>query len=392
MSNLEKLETMTTKPSLTSIFEQITNAILKDFSKILTISGICYLFGFIIVRSHLLNYGITEIDLLETKYISVGLFFLINIALIWLPFIFIKLEYNSSKPLKNEFYQHKSKIIYTIIAIVSFLFIVLFFLEKITVAIALLCSLIFIFSLLHLVYFEFSNKEQTSSSSSTNNIRLPTVEEVLETLLYFAQITIGIAIAHVFLYLSLEDNFYQSFFSFFSFDSHFILGYYKTLFLFNLIWYFPLIIIGFAIFILISDDEEFKEYKENFWFLVKAKYWLIGTITIVSLFTIQSYSYFIYPKVTVNLGGGNYTIVQLILAKDDSIIDPKHLTEIGIFQNNYDKSISSTNVCLIAQTSNYYYILPSTTNCTDMNTKFHNLHDSQTIQINKSDVLTVVYN
>ncbi len=75
------------KPS--SLFDKVTVFLSGNnfFSEILKVSGILYFFGFIITRSHLLNYGITEIDLLQTKYISVGLFFIINVAIVWLPFI-----------------------------------------------------------------------------------------------------------------------------------------------------------------------------------------------------------------------------------------------------------------------------------------------------------------
>jgi hypothetical protein len=406
---------MTTKPEHSSFFDQVTGFLLGNnfFSEILKVSGILYFFGFIITRSHLLNYGITEIDLLQTKYISVGLFFIINVAIVWLPFI-IPIINEIEEKQNEKITQSPSVLIsYLILFICTIVFV--FDIIKEPKYIFIISTLFFgLLSLIEIIIFNSTTiKFIELKKIMTSNKKMMILVKLI---IFIIKIIMSILVAHVFLYLSstwiktidinifnLPDIFWDTKLKHIL-QSH-IDDYYLSLGDLILSWYLSLLIIGGSLYLLISKKVNTDSKSVLF---VQARYWLIAIITILSVFNIQKYSYHIYPVIPANLGGGSPTIVELILYKNEiknseDNNDKKYLTEI--FSNvNENKS---NPVCLIAQTDDYYYISP----CRNiikkdedsykkpknlLNTRLKLLkHDNnveKTIQIQKKDILTIIYN
>jgi hypothetical protein len=379
---------------------KITKNFSDNFSNILTISGILYFFGFIITRSHLLNYGITEIDLLETKYISVGLFFIINVAIVWLPFIvqgINEIEEEKPNPKITQSPYVLTSFLISISLVILLVFIIVNLPDTITVF-----EHIFIISLLFV--FFLSSVEIVFNYL---NILLP------KKVLIIIQIIVAILVAHLFLYSSciwiktIDINIFNLRDLFGSAEIKNTLrshrdDYYLSLGDFILTWYLSLLIIGGSLYLLISKKVNTDSKSVLF---VQARYWLIAIITILFLFSIQKYSYHIYPVIPANLGGGSPTTVELILSKNDlQETDKKY--PIKFFSNGKNENISNP-VCLIAETTDYYYICP----CRDIIKKYEDLYKKpknllykklkrlkqdknveKTIQIKKTDILTIIYN
>jgi hypothetical protein len=399
---------MTTKPEHSSFFDQVTGFLLGNnfFSEILKVSGILYFFGFIITRSHLLNYGITEINLLETKYISVGLFFIINVAIVWLPFIVqeineIEEEKQKQKQKQNKKITQSPYVLISFLISISFLILLVFIIVNLPDTITVfehifIISILFVFLLLS-VEIVFNDL----------NILLP------KKVLTIIQIIVAILVAHLFLYSSciwiktIDINIFNLRDLFWSAEIKDTLishrdDYYLSLGDLILTWYLSLLIIGGSLYLLISKKVNIDSKSVLF---VQARYWLIAIITILSLFSIQKYSYHIYPVIPANLGGGSPTTVELILSKSD-IQETDKKYPIKFFSNGENENISNL-VCLIAETNDYYYISP----CRDIIKKYEDLYKKpknllykklkrlkqdknveKTIQIKKTDILTIIYN
>ena len=405
------------KPS--SLFDKVTVFLSGNnfFSEILKVSGILYFFGFIITRSHLLNYGITEIDLLQTKYISVGLFFIINVAIVWLPFIIQTINEIEEEKQNEKITQSPSVLIsYLILFICTIVFV--FDIIKEPKYIFIISTLFFgLLSLIEIIIFnstiiEFIELKENPiivlKKIITSNKKMIVLVKLI---IFIIQIIMSILVAHVFLYLSstwiktidvnifnLPDVFWDTKLKN-TLKSH-INDYYSSLGYLILTWYLSLFIIGGSLYLLMSKKVNTDSKSVLF---VQARYWLIAIITILSLFNIQKYSYDIYPVIPANLGGGSPTIVELILSEKynpekDNVNYKNYLTK---FFSNENENISNP-VCLIAQTNDYYYISPCRNiikKFTDTNetlkTKLKNLKNlgdvGETIQINKTDVITIIY-
>lgn len=369
-----------------NFLNNVIRSITDNFSKILTISGISYFFGFIITRSYLLSYGVNDIDLLETKYISAGFFFLVNIGFISLPFLFLKFNSDSSKELLQDLINNAW--CFFVYFFISYLLLYFCNIETITSI-----NMVFLLLITVLLFMIVLCVNKNNSDD---------IFDLKRFLSYFAQIMIGIFIAHVFLYLAINDSFFdlfvklfqQSFQVFLNSLWNYLKGYYNSLATFWLIWYTPLLIIIFSVYVLLEDRDEFKNFKQDtYLLLVNIKYWLVGTITILSLLTIQSYSYFIYPKVSGNLGGGDYTKVQLVLSKknDDSEISKEILDHLQIFSQDTEGSALTTEVYLIGKTTeHYYFYICNICSSSSIDDSWLNIHNHKAIQINKKDVLSII--
>ncbi|WP_027249172.1 hypothetical protein [Planktothrix agardhii] len=405
-----------------SFFHKLTVFLSSDnfFSEILKVSGILYFFGFIITRSHLLNYGITEIDLLQTKYISVGLFFIINVAIVWLPFIIQiinEIEEKQNKKITQSPYILMS---YLILFICTIIFV--FDIIKEPKYIFIISTLFFgLLSLIEIIIFNSTTIEFIELKEKPiivlNKIITSNKKMIIlvKLIIFIIQIIMSILVAHVFLYLSstwiktidvnifnLPDVFWNTKLKHIL-QSH-INDYYSSLGYLILTWYLSLLIIGGSLYLLISNKVNTDTKTVLF---VQARYWLIAIIIILSLFNIQKYSYDIYPVIPANLGGGSPTIVELILSEKynlgkDNVNDKKYLTNFFLNEN---KNISNP-VCLIAQTNDYYYISP----CHNIIKKYEDSYKKpknllykrlwllkqdknfeKTIQIEKKDILTIIY-
>ncbi|MDS1347778.1 hypothetical protein [Planktothrix agardhii] len=418
------------KPS--SLFDKVTVFLSGNnfFSEILKVSGILYFFGFIITRSHLLNYGITEIDLLQTKYISVGLFFIINVAIVWLPFIIQIINEIEEEKQNEKITQSPS---FLISSLILFVCIIIALLDSITIPkhifiIATLffgsLSLIEIIILFNKMIIEFKDKVNIIIIQFREKPIILLNKPVIlnkkmigfpKSMLFIIQIITSILITHVFLYLSLTTSYIKRIYItpdyllnlLFNGYSKFTLktyidDYYFSLTHFFLGWYLPLLIIGASLYFLISKKVNTDSKTILF---VQARYWLITTITILTLFNIKEYSYNIYPVIPANLGGGNPTIVELILSQNGNTNFKEYLKQIELLKDSDQLKLKKLNsVFLIAQTDKYYYISP----CAELIKKyedekpnkrlkeildsFENLPDScKTIQIKEEDVTSIIY-
>ncbi|VXD10371.1 hypothetical protein [Planktothrix paucivesiculata] len=419
---------MNAKDQPSSFFDTVIKLFSDYFSNILKISGILYFFGFIITRSHLLNYGITEIDLLQTKYISVGLFFIINVAIVWLPFIIRKINEDEEEKLKEKIAQSTS----TLASFLILLFVIIVFAVDLIAEpkyIFIGFTLLFGFlSLLEIIIFKKPNISLFKVVKvEKSNILLS--KRIIFTII---RIVIGILVAHVFLYLSLSAWNKTIDVNIFNLFTHtqikntlkdYIDDYYSSLKYIFVSWYLSLLIIGYSLYLLMS--KKVNTDSKNVLF-VQLRYWLIAIITIFSLFDIQKYSNHIYPLIPANLGGGQPTRIELLLSKEgndnfniykQTLKDqaPLKLKDKALLELKDEERSKLKSVCLIAQTSEYYYISPcfnigkivknknnkfSKNNSKMLHEKLKRFIDSKktldpsyekAIEIKKSDVLTIVY-
>lgn len=180
-----------------------------------------------------------------------------------------------------------------------------------------------------------------------------------------------ILVSHVFLYLSLAktpsiSSIIPKLSEFNQFLFDYIYNYFLSLFS-NLIgWYIPLIFIGFFCYQL----AQIKPEKNK-----PLVYWLISSITIFSLFTINHYSSHIYPNVRASLGGGSLSTVTLVVKTNNKFVQ-EYMKSLGLLENNTD--INTKDIKLIVETSNYYYLT-------------NQEEDKKIIQLNKSDVASITF-
>lgn len=306
-----------------------------------------------------MNYGITEITLLQTKYISVGLFFIINVAIVWLPFIIQTINEIEEEKQNEKITQSPS---FLISSLILFVCIIIALLDSITIPkhifiIATLffgsLSLIEIIILFNKMIIEFKDKVNIIIIQFREKPIILLNKPVIlnkkmigfpKSMLFIIQIITSILITHVFLYLSLTTSYIKRIYItpdyllnlLFNGYSKFTLktyidDYYFSLTHFFLGWYLPLLIIGASLYFLISKKVNTDSKTILF---VQARYWLITTITILTLFNIKEYSYNIYPVIPANLGGGNPTIVELILSQNGNTNFKEYLKQIELLKDS----------------------------------------------------------
>ena len=158
------------------------------------------------------------------------------------------------------------------------------------------------------------------------------------------------------------------------------------------------------LYLLTKKDEYYEIFLKKRLLFIRVKYWLITVITILSLFTIQNYTYFIFPEVTPNLGGGNPSIVQLVIkAKDFKKHSLQSLNLLEQTTNDEDaaqNNLISKSIFLIGENSKFYYLTPSILEpdlyikepfrflYTELPSSINNY---QAIQVKKEDVIAILY-
>jgi hypothetical protein len=358
----------------------------------------------------LLGYGINEVEFLQSKYISNGVYFSINVIFVLLPFIIKIINYLSSKEQSIRSIAVIDYIIlmidFMIFCISCFVWIYIVFLtqHQYNFLFRLFLFFLIIASGIEILY---NNNVSQRLNLSLRNFN----EEIRKTIKLIIQLIFSICVSHVFLYLSLASNIginLSILLTPWSSDAiQYINGYY--IFLSDIIgWYIALLIIGISLFFLVVKAKEIESTQILF---VKTKYWLIVIITIFSLFTIQKYARDIYPRIATNLGGGNPTIVELVV-KNDKFIDSQFFEErLNLLNKEYKSEFDDAEnpknflllypVKLIAENSIYYYIAPLTTaengneikgNCiNNFCEQFNKDWNYKILQISKDDVSSIIY-
>jgi|GEM_PF-4187888 hypothetical protein len=398
---------MTNLPKFVS---DLITTVSDNFKKILSAIGIFYCLGFIINRGYLLGYGINEVEFLQSKYISNGVYFSINVIFVLLPFIIKIINHLSSKEQNTR----SIGVIDYIILIIDFMIFCISCFVWIYIVVLTQHQYIFLFKLFLFFLIIVSVTEFLYNKNVIQRLKLSLPnfnEEIRKTIKLIIQLIFSICVSHVFLYLSLASNINVNWSILLNplkpETIQYINGYYS--FLLEIVgWYIALLIIGISLFFLVVKGKEIEATQILF---VNTKYWLIVIVTIFSLFTIQKYAREIYPKIATNLGGGNPTIVELVL-KNDSLIDSPYFdNRFKLLNKEYksdsDDSESPKNllllhpVKLIAENSSYYYIAPLTKeenrneipgNCiNDFCEQFNQDQNYKILQISKDDVSSIIY-
>lgn len=294
-------------------------SILKDAVTLLgSVGAISYAAGFIIVRTYLLQYGISDLSLLAPRYVSVGLFFFIITGLILVPAYFA--EYN----IPQEIRLGHAILLRSIVKNLESL--------NPKIVLATLTQPLTVVLI------------QVKQFESIKRIRWVEIYTAVVTLAF---------LSHIFLLLISAPSWQSQalFDTLFTPSKVVAVGDQFSQRLQSLLlgWYIPVCLASFLLSRVVSRKPLGRDLLG-----IPNRFSLIGIIVLFFVIAIRTYASEIYPTITPALGGGDIVKIQLV-AEKAKVETLGQLVPIG--KKSPKTSFTSAPLWLLDQSDKNYFIL-----------------------------------
>lgn len=291
------------------------------------IGAISYAAGFIVVTTNLLQYGISDLNLLNARYVSAGFFFIFLLGLTMVPAI--NLIYFTSHIMGHKLENPPIK--YPLVNVPS-------------------------------------SPVPTSCKESIDSI----LKLLLSTLLALIAPLIVIIITSTKTWLQAISL--SSILSLLSFISMLLSSISPLFSILLLRWFAPIFVTGFLLYLIIHPIS-----NENWISNIPNSLWLIGGVVLCLLVAINSYAFVIYPSISPAMGGGDAVDVSLVF-DNDSVQMMKQLVPLETNSNS-----ATVPLRLLDESDKDYFLLVTDGGINASNVSFH------AVKIDKSLVKGVTY-